>query len=113
MHDGEQSSSFRYQTQQPPPHRRVENKYRSNKESHHQQPSSISGLAATPCVFSLIEATTAALVVKKKPFVNGSVVRHREALRFVGTILLFEVMCVHVYDIIDSSTTCVFCDLVI
>lgn len=60
--------------------RRIAKKHR--KKEHHQPRSG--GLAATPCVFSLIETTTAALVVKTKPFVNGSVVRHREALRWVG-----------------------------
>lgn len=40
-----------------------------------------SSLNATPCVFELIETTTPALVVKRKPYVNVDAARHREALR--------------------------------
>ncbi|CAN0051071.1 unnamed protein product, partial [Pylaiella littoralis] len=40
-----------------------------------------STLTATACVFKLVETTTQALVVKRKPLVNVGAARHREALR--------------------------------
>ena len=46
-----------------------------------------SSLTATACVFDLIETTTPALVVKSRPFVDGSVVRYREALRSEGVVV--------------------------
>ncbi|CAM9415359.1 unnamed protein product, partial [Ascophyllum nodosum] len=48
---------------------------------HTLHPSPIPGLAATRCVFDLIEKTTPALIVTRKPFVNRSVVRFREGMR--------------------------------
>lgn len=47
-----------------------------------------SSLTATACVFDLIETTTPALVVGRKPFVDGSVVRYREALRSEGGVVV-------------------------
>lgn len=58
----------------------INTNYSPNKSSSLHCPAS--GLTATRCVFDLIAKATPALIVKREPIVNRTVVRRREALRW-------------------------------